>query len=230
MFSAIWNACQSMFNRVKGSLKKLTKLETTSLAMGVVSDATRSRKDLIVENAILRQQLIVLKRQVKRPKFTDTDRLKLVFLSRLTQFWDKALHLIQPQTLLRWHRDLFRRYWKRISQTKKRKPRIPPETIDLIKEMAQENRLWGAEKIQGELLKLGIKVSKRTIQKYMRMVRKRSSQSWTTFLKNHAHEIWTCDFTVVTSLFFKPIYAFVIMESALVSGYGYLYSIREGEI
>lgn len=212
MFSSIWNTVKFFFNQVKESVKKLTKPETASLAAGAVSDATRSRKDLIVENAILRQQLIVLKRQVKRPKFTDGDRLKMVLLSRLTRFWDLALNLIQPQTLLRWHRDLFRRYWKRISQTKKRKPRIPQETIDLIKEMAKKNWLWGSEKIQGELLKLGIKVSKRTIQKYMKMVRKRSSQTWDTFLKNHAHEIWACDFTVVPNLFFKPIYTFLIME------------------
>jgi hypothetical protein len=172
----------------------------------------RSRKDLIAENAILRQQLIVLKRQVKRPKFTNGDRLRLVLLSRVTQFWDKALHLVQPDTILRWHRDLFRRYWKRKFKPKNLKPRIPQETIDLIKEMAEKNWLWGAEKIQGELLKLGIKVSKRTIQKNMKKVRKHSGQNWRTFLKNHAHEIWACDFTTVASLFFKPIYIFVIME------------------
>ncbi len=78
--------------------------------------------------------------------------------------------------------------------------------------MAQKNWLWGAEKIQGELLKLGIKVGKRAIQKYMKKVLKRSSQTWLTFLKNHAHEIWACDFTTVSSLFFKAIYTFVIME------------------
>jgi transposase InsO family protein len=119
---------------------------------------------------------------------------------------------VKPETLLRWHRDLFRLYWKRKSRPKDRKPHIPQETIDLIKDMAEKNWLWGAEKIQGELLKLGIKVSKRTIQKYMKKVRKRSSQNWRTFLKNHAHEIWACDFTTVTSLFFKPIYIFGIME------------------
>jgi hypothetical protein len=150
-----------------------------------MSDIMRSRKDLIAENAILRQQLIVLNRQVKRPQFTSGDRLRLVLLSRLTQFWDSALHLIQPQTVLRWHRDLFRLYWKRKSRPKNRKLRIPQETIDLIKDMAEKNWLWGSEKIQGELLKLGIKVSKRTIQKYMKKVRKRSGQNWRTFLKNH---------------------------------------------
>ncbi len=212
MFSAIWNTCKSFFNRVKETIKKFTKPVSVSLATDAISDLTRSRKDLVAENAILRQQLIILNRQVKRPKFTDGDRLRLVFLSRLTQFWDRALHLVQPQTLLRWHRELFRLYWKRISKPKKRKPRIPQETTDLIKEMAQTNWLWGAEKIQGELLKLGIKLSKRTIQKYLKKARKRSSQTWLTFLKNHAHEIWACDFTTVSSLFFKPIYTFVIME------------------
>ncbi len=212
MFSSIWNTCKSFFNRVKETIKKFTKPTMISLATDAVSDMTRNRKDLVAENAILRQQLIVLNRQVKRPKFTDGDRLRLVVLSRLTQFWDRVLLLVQPQTLLRWHRDLFRLYWKRISKPKKRKPRIPQETIDLIKEMAQKNWLWGAEKIQGELLKLGIKVSKRTIQKHMKKVRKRSSQNWATFLKNHAHEIWACDFTTVNSLFFKPIYTFIIME------------------
>jgi transposase InsO family protein len=212
MLSAIVNACKSFFNRLKEAVKQLAKPEAAVLVAGTVSDITRSHKDLIAENAILRQQLIVLNRQVKRPKFTNSNRLRLVFLSRLTKFWDSALHLVKPETLLRWHRDLFRLYWKRKSRPKNRKPRIPQETIDLIKEMAEKNWLWGAEKIQGELLKLGIKVSKRTIQKYMKKVRKRSSQNWRTFLKNHAHEIWACDFTTVTSLFFIPIYIFVIME------------------
>jgi transposase InsO family protein len=212
MLSAIVTACKSFFHRIKETIKQFTKPATAVLAVGAASDITRSRKDLVAENAILRQQLIVLNRQVKRPKVTNGDRLRLVLLSRLTQFWDSALHLVQPHTLLRWHRDLFRRYWKRKSRPKNHKPRIPQETIDLIKDMAEKNWLWGAEKIQGELLKLGIKVSKRTIQKYMKKVRKRSSQNWRTFLKNHAHQIWACDFTTATSLFFIPIYIFVIME------------------
>ena len=116
----------------------------------------RSKADLMVENAILRQQVIVLNRQVKRPKFTDGDRLRFVFLARLTDFWHTALHVIQPETLLRWHRDLFGRYWKRKSSAKSRKPRLPQETIDLIRQMAIENHRWGAKKIQGELLKLEI--------------------------------------------------------------------------
>lgn len=134
-----------------------------------------------------------------------------MLLARLTRFWQTALHIVQPDTLLRWHRDLFRLYWKRKSRANKRKSRIPQETIDLIKQMAQENPFWGAEKIRGELLKLGISVGKPTIQRYMKQVRRRSGQNWTTFLKNHAQDMWACDFTVVHDLLFRPIYIFIII-------------------
>ena len=212
MFSALWNSFKSFFNLIKNTIEKITRPATVSLVADALTDVTRNRIDLIVENALLRQQLIILNRQVKRPKFTHGDRLRLLLLSRLTPFWDTALLLVQPQTLLRWHRDLFRHYWKHISKPKHRKSRIPKATIDLIKEMAKHNKLWGAEKIRGELLKLGISVSKRTIQKYMEKVRKQSNQSWATFLKNHAEIVWSCDFTVVHTLLFKPLYILVFME------------------
>jgi hypothetical protein len=211
MFTALINACKSFFIRVKDQLKKITKPSTATIAAAVLSDLPRSKSDLIAENAILRQQLIVLNRQVKRPQLTTSDRIRLVFLSRLTRFWQTALHIIQPDTLLRWHRDLFRVYWKRKSKSKKRKPRIPRETINLIKQMARENPFWGAEKIRGELLNLGISVGKLTIQKYMKQVRKQSGQNWTNFLKSHTHDIWACDFTVVYDLLFRPIYVFILI-------------------
>jgi hypothetical protein len=115
--------------------------------------------------------------------------------------------------VVRWHRDLFRRYWQRKSKSEKREPCTSPETIEFIQQMARENRLWGAERIRGELLKLGVKVSKRTIQKYMLKERRsRSGQTWSTFLKNHFRDIWACDFTVVNDLLFRSWYVFVIME------------------
>ena len=212
MFTSILTACKSFINRVKAQLKKLTKPATATLAAGAVSDLPRSKSDLIVENAILRQQLIVLKRSVKRPKFTNGDRIRLSFLARLTGFWHSALHIVQPETLLRWHRDLFRWYWRRKSKPRDSKPRIPQETIDLIKQMARENPLWKAKKIQGELLKLGIKLHKHTNRKYMKQVRRRTNQNWKTFLKNHAKEVWACDFTVIHTLFFKPLYVLVFMK------------------
>jgi hypothetical protein len=134
------------------------------LISGFLSDLPRSRTDLLVENALLRQQLIVLKRQVKRPALINSDRFRLVFLFHFTKFWKQARHIVQPETLLRWHRELFRIYWRRNSQGK---PKVSPETIRLIQKMAKENHLWGTERIRGELLKLGIEVSKRSIQKYM---------------------------------------------------------------
>jgi putative transposase len=122
--------------------------------------------------------------------------------------------IVQPDTLLRWHRELFRLYWKRKSKAHAHKPKVAPETIALIREMAKENRLWGAERIRGELLKQGIHVCKRTIQKYMRRVRtyQPRGQTWATFLRTHAAQIWACDFLQVTDLFFRPLFAFFLIE------------------
>jgi putative transposase len=139
---------------------------------------TRAMAELIAENALLRQQLIILHRQIKRPVYRKTDRLLLVLLATIVRTWKQALFLVQPETLLRWHRELFRVFWKHKSKAHSRKPRLSLETITLIKEMAANNRLWGAERIRGELLKLNIRASKRTIQKYMRQVRAISSL-WT---------------------------------------------------
>ena len=212
MFSALINACKSFVNLVKNHLKKITRPATASLAIGALSDLPRSRTDLLAENAMLRQQLIVLKRSVKRPKFTTGDRVRLSFLARLTGFWHSALHLVQPDTVLRWHRDIFRWYWRQKSKPKQHPQTTPQATIDLIQQMALENRTWGAEHIQGELLNLGIKLGKPTIQKYINQVRKRrSGQTWSSFLKNHAHQIWACDFAVVNDLLFRPLYIFVII-------------------
>ena len=138
-------------------VKLWTKPASSVLIIGILSDQTRSHTELVVENAMLRQQLIVLKRQIKRPQLTNPDRFSLVFLSHFTKFWKQALHIVQPDTLLRWHRELFQFYWRKKSQGK---PKISPETIALIKKMAGENQLWGAERIRGELMKLGIEVSK----------------------------------------------------------------------
>ena len=151
-------------------IKLWMKPSTSVLIIGILSDLTRSRTDLVVENALLRQQLIVLKRQCKRPRLSNHDRFRLVFLSHITKFWKQAIHIVQPDTLLRWHRELFQFYWRWKSQGK---PKITPEAITLIQEISKENLLWGAERMRGELLNLGIEVSKRTIQRYMPEDRKR---------------------------------------------------------
>jgi putative transposase len=182
--------------------------------LGTVHDLARSKSELVAENALLRQQLILLKRQLKRPACTKTDRMLLVLLARLVRTWKQALFIVQPETLLRWHRKGFRLFGRHKSKTTSVKPRIPPETAELIKKMAEQNRLWGAERIRGELLKLDIRVSKRTIQKYMRHVRSKQprGQNWRTFLHNEAAEIWACDFLQVTDLFFRSLFAFIIID------------------
>src|SRR5512140_1207556 len=117
----------------------------------------------------------------------------------LTDPHSQALLLVKPETVLGWHRHLFRLLWKRKSATRNRPSRVPTDTIALIRQMARDNRLWGAERIQGELRQLGVKLAKRTIQKYMRAVRpsRPRGQPWSTFLKNHAAQIWACDFLPV---------------------------------
>jgi putative transposase len=162
-----------------------TKPLTSSLPLATLTDLGRSKSELIAENTLLRQQLVILKRQVKRPSITRTDRILLVLLARVVRTWQQALLIVQPDTLLRWHRELFRKYWKRKSKTASHTPKVAAATIALIREMAKDNRLWGAERIRGELLKLGIHVCKRTIQKYMRTVRTQQprGQTWATDLE-----------------------------------------------
>jgi hypothetical protein len=136
------------------------------LINGILTDLTRSRSDLIVENALLHQQLIVLNRQVKRPHLTKRDRFRLVLLDRCTQFWKQALHIVQPDTLLRWNRELFRFYWRLGSKSKQNKPKISPETIELIRKMAKENRLWGADRLRSvqAILRLGESVGPQRLE------------------------------------------------------------------
>jgi putative transposase len=202
------------FHALYDGIVRWMKPRTTSLLLGAITDLAKGKSELLVENALLRQQLIILRRQVKRPACKQTDRFRLVFLARLIRTWKQALFIVQPETVLRWHRELFRLFWKYTSKADSRQPKLSPGTIALIKEMARKNRLWGAERIRGELLKLDIHVCKRTIQKYMRGVRTPcpTGQSWRTFLRNHAGEIWACDFLQVTDLFFHSLFAFFIIE------------------
>jgi putative transposase len=214
LFTSIKQRVCYRFHLLQERVLRWIKPSTTSLVFGTLADLTRGKAELLAENALLRQQLIILRRQMKRPVYRKTDRVLLVFLARMVRTWKQALFLAQPETLLRWHRELFRVFWKHKSKACSSKPRLSHETITLIKEMASNNRLWGAERIRGELLKLDIRVSKRTIQKYMKQIRPKRArgQSWKTFLRNHAAEVWACDFLQVTDLFFRPLYVFFIIE------------------
>ena len=186
----------------------------TSLLLGTVADLARGKSELVAENALLRHQLIILRRQITRPMLTKRDRIILVLLARTVRTWRQALLIVQPETLLRWHRQGFRLFWRYKSKAMSAKPKLAAETIALIKDMAKNNRLWGAERIRGELLKLGIRVCKRTIQKYMKQahVLQPRGQTWLTFLRNHADAIWACDFLQVTDLFFRSLFIFFIIE------------------
>jgi hypothetical protein len=220
MFTSIKQRVCFHLRALQEGFLRWVKPPTTSLVLGTLADLTRSKSELLAENALLRHQLIILRRQVKRPVSRKTDRLLLVILARMTRTWKQALFLVQPETLLRWHRELFHWFWKRKSKAHSQEPRLSLETISLIKEMAANNRLWGAERIRGELLKLDIRVSKRTIQKDMKHVRPKHvhGQTWKTFLRNHAAEVWACDFLQVTDLFFRPIFAFFLIELRVAQG------------
>jgi len=180
---------------------------------GAAADATRSRSELLLENALLRHQLVVYRRVTSRPRLTAAERGFLVFLASRLRTWADALVLVRPTTVLGWHRQGFRLFWRRPSAPRVTAARIPAETVTLIRPLAAENRLWGADRIRGELLKLDVRVSKRTIQKYMRPARppRRAGQTWVTFLRNHADAVWACDFLPVTDLCFRSLYAFFVI-------------------
>ena len=135
-------------------------------------------------------------------------------VARIVPNLKRVVQIVQPDTLLRWHRAGFRLFWRIKSHRRQPGRRLDAETIALIQRLARENRLWGAERIRAELLKLRIRVAKRTIQKYMHTVRSQSptGQTWSTFLKTQAQDIWACDFVPVVTLFFQTLYAFVIVQ------------------
>lgn len=197
---------------VRDRIRRWTRPSTRPV-LGFVVDHFRSPTELVRENALLRKQLEVACRQIRRPQLSRVDRAFLVLLARLTPTWRQAVLLVQPETLLRWHRQGFKLLWRRRSK-RGRRPGTSGETIALIERMARNNRLWGAERIRGELLKLGIHLAKRTIQKYMRRVRdpRPRGPSWSTFLHNHADVIWACDFLQTYDLLFRPLFAFFLIQ------------------
>jgi transposase InsO family protein len=198
-------------------LKRWTKPATCSLLQGAATDLIRTKPELIAENALLRQQRIVLERQVKHPAFTPLDRGLLVVLASRLPHWKQALLIVKPDTLLKWHRRGFKLFGRHKSQGPARPPRIDEDTIALIKRMAVENRRWGTKRIRGELLKLGLQVNRGTVRRYMRQARREmpprhTGQTWATFLANHAPQIWACDFLQSYDLFFRTLFLFFIIE------------------
>jgi hypothetical protein len=173
----------------------------------------KSRVRIEAENAVLRHQLIVLKRSRRgRVRLTNHDCLFLHPAVSLVSIILQADTIIRPETLVRWHRAGFRGYWRWKSRPLGGRPQIDPELRVLIRRMSRENRLWGAPRIHGELLKLGFEVAQSTVAKYMVKRRGPPSQGWRTFLRNHAPGIAAMDLFVVPTIGFKLLYAFVILR------------------
>ena len=157
----------------------------------------KPRRELVLENLALRQQLAVFKQQSKRPRLRNRDRVFWIALKRLWPTWRGALHIVRPETVVGWHRKGFRAYWRFRCRNKGGRPRIDPELRKLIVNMWQLNPTWGKPLIQAELAKLGISVSDATVLKYRPKTKKAPSQSWRTFLTNHMADTCSMDFLTV---------------------------------
>ena len=172
---------------------------------------------LVAENLCLRQQLVVLKRKHSRSQLADADRRFWILACRWFSDWRRSLVIVQPDTVLGWHRRGWRADWRWRSRPRNRGGRrqVPRELRDLIRRMALENRLWGQRRIQAELKRLGYKVSARTVAKYMRRPYDGlRSPGWRIFLKRHATDIWACDFFCVQTISFQTFYVFFVIHHA----------------
>ncbi len=181
--------------------------------LAIVASPFKSKRRLEAENLALRYQLIVLRRKVRgRVQFRDSDRLFFILLYRSFPSILKVLTIIRPETLIRWHRGGFRRYWRWKSRSLGGRPKTGTELRALIRRMSIENPLWGAPRIHGELLKLGFEIAQSSVAKYMVKRLGPPSQGWRAFLRNHAPDIAAMDLFIVPTITFDLIYALVIIR------------------
>jgi transposase InsO family protein len=172
----------------------------------------RNRAALQVEILALRHQLGVLHRSVKRPKLTASDRLFWAWLSELWSDWRTALVIVQPATVIAWHRKSFRLFWTwKARGGNPGRPAVTREVRNLIRRMSRENPIWGAPRIHGELLKLGIDIGETSVSKYMVRRRNPPSQTWRTFLANHVKSLVSVDFFIVPTIRFQILYVFLVL-------------------
>ena len=173
----------------------------------------RSRAALELENLALRHQIGVLQRSVrKRPRLTPLDRLLWVWLFAIWSDWCSALAIVKPETVVAWHRAGFRLFWTwKVRRGQPGRPVISREVRDLIRKMCRENPSWGAPRIHGELLKLGIHIAESSVSKYMLRGCKPPSQTWRTFLENHLQQLVSIDFFTVPTLRFQVLYVFLVL-------------------
>jgi hypothetical protein len=175
----------------------------------------KSKSRLGAENAALRYQLIVLQRRVRgRVQLKNGDRLFLLQLYRWFPSVLNAITIVRPETLVRWHRAGFRRYWRWKSRSLGGRPQIDADLRALIRRMSVDNPLWGAPRIHGELLKLGFEVAQSSVAKYMVKRPGPPSQGWRTFLRNHAPHVAAMDLFVAPTIGFDLLYAFIIVRLA----------------
>jgi len=187
--------------------------EACSLVWTVLIGLFRTRSSLAAEILVLRHQINVLRRHSpKRQTFSSADRLIFAWLYRLAPTVLNALAIVKPETVIKWHSAGFRSYWRWKSRRGGGRPTVPPKVRKLIREMSIANPLWGAPRIHGELLKLGIDVGQTSVAKYMVKRREPPSQGWKTFLRNHADGIAAMDMFVVPTISFRLLYGLLIME------------------
>jgi transposase InsO family protein len=190
-------------------------LDVLLLRLAALRAAGRRRGDLVAENLWLWHQRAVLTRPTRRrrrARFGRLDRLLWVLVRRLRRDWRRHLVVVTPDTVVRWHRAGWRLYGRWRSRSPGGRPRLSPEVRDLIARMARENPLWGSERIRGELRKLGLAVSNRSVRRYRPPTRPRPpSPTWRTFLANHAHAVWAADLFTVQTLTFKTLYILVFI-------------------
>ena len=175
----------------------------------------RENHRLRAENLLLRQQLVTLNRRNKRPKIDNSFRFFWILARKFSDNWRESLYLVKPATVITWHRNAFKLFWKLKSRAGKvGRPVVPHEIRELIRQMARENPTWGAPRIHGELKKLGFVVSERSVQKYIprRPADSRKRQGWKTFLANHSRDIAAMDFFTVPTIGFKILYVFFVIH------------------
>ena len=183
----------------------------SSLVPALIS-AFKARRELALENA-LRQQLAVLRRSVKRPRLSNVDRGFWVLLRRIWTDWERVLVIVKPETVVRWHRCGFRRYWTWKSRRRRPgRPGVAPEIRELIRNMSRANPLWGAPRVHGELAKLGISISKAAVSKYMVRHRIPPSHTWRSVLDNHAKDLVSLDFFTLPTATFRVLFVFIVLR------------------
>jgi len=186
------------------------------LALCLLHDLTRDHMKLLAEILALRQQLSIYRARTKHPRLNWLDRLFWILLSRLWPGWQSALAVVQPETVVRWHRTMFKWYWARKSREKKKpgRPKASREIRQLIARMTRENPTWGAPRIVKELVLLGIKVSESSVHRYRDRSTKPPSQTWRTFLLNHMGGTVAIDRFTVPTVTFSLLYVFIVLSHA----------------